>query len=98
MSRAALTLARAYIVNIIPTLPHHKEQHAMVMAALDAALADGDTVAQADAVAAERELCADLCEQMALYTGVDCASAIRSLRRPNARLTAPDTAHRSNDE
>jgi len=28
--------------------------------------------------AAEREACADLCDQMALYTGVDCADAIRN--------------------
>ena len=27
---------------------------------------------------AEREACADLCDQMALYTGVDCADAIRA--------------------
>ena len=29
------------------------------------------------AVAEEREKIADLCDQMALYTGVDCAAAIR---------------------
>jgi hypothetical protein len=30
------------------------------------------------AVKKEREACADLCDQMALYTGVDCADAIRN--------------------
>jgi hypothetical protein len=39
MSRAALTTARAYVGAIVPTLPHHREEHARVMAALDAALA-----------------------------------------------------------
>ena len=28
--------------------------------------------------AKEREACANLCENMALYTGVDCADAIRA--------------------
>lgn len=31
----------------------------------------------ADAVSAERERCALLCEDMVLYTGFDCAAAIR---------------------
>jgi hypothetical protein len=26
----------------------------------------------------ERKACADICDQMALYTGVDCADAIRA--------------------
>lgn len=42
MSRAALTLARAALVQIIPTTPDYREQHAAAMAAIDAALAEPD--------------------------------------------------------
>lgn len=56
MSRAALTLARAYIVNIIPTLPHHTEQHAQVIAVLDAALAEAQPLTREQIAAAVRPL------------------------------------------
>ena len=36
----------------------------------------------ADAVAAEREACAVLCEDMVLYTGYDCAASIRARGTP----------------
>lgn len=29
-----------------------------------------------------RKKCADLCEQMTLYTGYDCAEAIRAMKEP----------------
>ena len=33
---------------------------------------------RADAIAAEREACAKVCDDMVLYTGYDCAAAIRA--------------------
>ena len=33
---------------------------------------------RADAIADEREACAELCDDMVLYTGYDCAAAIRA--------------------
>lgn len=33
--------------------------------------------AWSDATLAERERCADICEQMTLYTGLDCANQLR---------------------
>lgn len=35
-------------------------------------------IAVREAVAAEREACAALCDEMHLYTGFDCAVAIRA--------------------
>ena len=39
---------------------------------------EGMEIEIAKAVTAERKACAELCDQMALYTGVDCADAIRA--------------------
>lgn len=57
-------------------MPNHSgELHALLFEAADALAA---IKAQGDAALAERESCAQLCDDMVLYTGFDCAAAIRA--------------------
>ena len=49
-----------------------------LLAELDWQIVDGWNRAMINGVKTEREACAKLCDEMVLYTGFDCAAAIRA--------------------